>query len=153
MFLGGGALVLLMLPVFSLRLGFSDEGNLSDSTSARRAYDLVAEGFGPGFNGPFLLTIEPGSPADFAVIAALPEALAADAGVDRVGPPFPSDPTNPSGSDAFLIQIIPTTSPQDEATQETVVRLRSEVVPEALEGSTVTANLTGAVPANIDFTD
>lgn len=152
-FLGGGALVLLMLPVFSLRLGFSDEGNLSESTSARRAYDLVAEGFGPGFNGPFLLTIEPGSPADFAVIAALPEALAADAGVDRVGPPFPSDPTNPSGSDAFLIQIIPTTSPQDEATQETVVRLRSEVVPEALEGSTVTANLTGAVPANIDFTD
>ena len=152
-FLGGGALVLLMLPVFSLRLGFSDEGNLSEETSARRAYDLVAEGFGPGFNGPFLLTVEPGSPADLPVIAALPDVLAVDPGVDRVGQPFPSDFSDPSASEAFLIQIIPTTSPQDEATEATVARLRSEVVPSAIEGSTVTVNLTGAVPANIDFTD
>jgi len=152
-FLGGGALVLLMLPVFSLRLGFSDEGNLSEETSARRAYDLVAEGFGPGFNGPFLLTVEPGAPADLPVIAAIPDVLAADPGVDRVGQPFPSDFSDPSASKAFLIRIIPTTSPQDEVTEATVARLRSEVVPSAIEGSTVTVNLTGAVPANIDFTD
>ncbi len=151
--LGGGALVLLMLPVFSLRLGFSDEGNLSETTSARRAYDLIAEGFGPGFNGPFLLTVEPGSPADLGLIGAIPEALAADPGVDRVGPPFPSDPADPAASDAFLIQIIPTTSPQDAVTEETVARLRAEVVPSVIDGSTITANLTGAVPANIDFTD
>ena len=151
--LGSGLLVVLMLPVFSLRLGFSDEGNLSETTSARRAYDTIADGFGPGFNGPFVVAIESSGPADVQTIQALPAALTADPGVDRVTPPFPSDMVDPASSEAWLIQVIPTSAPQDEATAETVSRLRSEVIPTAVAGSGVTVSLTGAVPANIDFTD
>ncbi len=151
--LGGGALVAMMLPVFSLRLGFSDEGNFSEDTSARRAYDLVADGFGPGFNGPFVLAVESSGPADVPAIQALPAALSADPGVASVSPPFPSDMVDPAGAEAWLIQIIPTSAPQDAATEETVTRLRAEVIPAAVAGSGVTTSLTGAVPANIDFTD
>jgi putative drug exporter of the RND superfamily len=63
-----GTLVLLLLaaPVLSLRLGFSDEGNFSPETTTRRAYDLLAEGFGPGFNGPLVVTGTLSSPADAA---------------------------------------------------------------------------------------
>ncbi|MEY2975526.1 MAG: hypothetical protein RIR49_1946 [Actinomycetota bacterium] len=151
--LGGGALVAMMLPVFSLRLGFSDEGNLSEETSARRAYDIVAEGFGPGFNGPFVLAVESSGPADVPVIQSLPAVLGADPGVASVSPPFPSDMTDPMAAEAWLVQIIPTSAPQDADTQATVSRLRDDVIPAAVAGSGVTASLTGAVPANIDFTD
>jgi putative drug exporter of the RND superfamily len=151
--LGGGALALLMLPVFSLRLGFSDEGNLSPDTSARKAYDLISDGFGPGYNGPLLVAIELGGPADLAAVQALSAAIAADPGVAQVAQPFPSNLVDPAQSDAVLVQVIPTTSPQDEATADTVARLRAEVIPAAMAGTTATAYLTGAVPANIDFTD
>ena len=83
---------------------------------------------------------------------ALVEALNADPGVDRASPPFPSDEANPEASEAYLIQVIPTTSPQDAATEETVKRLRADVIAPVVEGSTATANVTGAVPGNIDFT-
>ncbi|MFZ8968460.1 MAG: MMPL family transporter [Ilumatobacteraceae bacterium] len=151
--LGGGALVLLLIPVFSLRLGFSDEGNYSEETTTRRAYDLVAEGFGPGFNGPFIAVIETASADDMAMVQALPAALEADPGVARVGQPFPSDLANAAESPAWLIQVIPTTSPQDEATVDTVERLRAEVIPAVVGGSDAVVSLTGAVPSNIDFTD
>ena len=151
--IGTALLVLLMLPVFSLRLGFSDEGNLSETTSARRAYDTIADGFGPGFNGPFIVAVESSGPGDVSTIQALPAALTADPGVDRVTPPFPSNMADPASSDAWLIQVIPTSSPQDVETSDTVARLRAEVLPAAIAGSGVTASVTGAVPANIDFTD
>ena len=70
----GGLLLVLTAPVLSLRLGFSDEGNFSEATTTRQAYDLVAEGFGPGYNGPFLLAAEIDDPSDAAVV----ERLAAD---------------------------------------------------------------------------
>ncbi len=49
---------MLAIPFFSLRLGFSDEGNYPEETTTRKAYDLLAAGFGPGFNGPLLLSTE-----------------------------------------------------------------------------------------------
>lgn len=151
--LGAGLLVILSLPVLSLRLGFSDEGNFAEDTTTRQAYDLVAEGFGPGFNGPFLVAIEVGDPSDVAVLPALVEALAADVGVDSVSGALPSDPADPQNSDAFLIQVIPNTSPQDKATKNTVERLRDEVIPPVLAGTTLDANVTGSVPADIDVSD
>ncbi len=148
---GGGILLLLSAPMLSLRLGFSDEGNFSEETTTRQAYDLVAEGFGPGFNGPFVVAVEVESPQDLLVVRGLQEAILADEGVASASPPIPSDRENPEASPAFLISVVPTTSPQDALTNETVERLRQTVVPAAIEGSTVTANITGAVPANIDF--
>ncbi len=80
--LAGTALLLLLAsPVLSLRLGFSDEGNRSEETTTRRAYDLLATGFGPGFNGPLLITAEIGDDSDQAVFAALVAALASADGL------------------------------------------------------------------------
>ena len=151
--LGAGVLVVLSLPAIGLRLGFSDEGNFAEDTTTRQAYDLVAEGFGPGFNGPFLVAVEVGDPADGAVLPALVEALAADEGVASVSAALPSDPANPQTSDAYLIQVIPTSSPQDKATKNTVERLREDVIPPVVSGTTLDANITGSVPADVDVTE
>ncbi|MGA1555486.1 MAG: MMPL family transporter, partial [Ilumatobacteraceae bacterium] len=147
---GGAILIALAAPVLALRLGFSDEGNFPEETSTRQAYDLVADGFGPGFNGPFLLAVEISDPADADVVGQLPAAIAADPGVASVSPPFANDPGTP---EAFILQIVPETSPQDAVTAETVERLRTEVIPPVVAGSGVQANLTGAVPSSLDFTD
>jgi RND superfamily putative drug exporter len=148
-FIGGGILVLLTLPVLGLRLGFSDEGNYPESSTTREAYDLIAEGFGPGFNGPFVLAVELDSPADLATAQQLAELIDADPGVQGVSPAFPNDPTNPQ---AALVRIIPTTSPQDAETEATVLRLR-DTLSEAVTDTGLEANITGGVPANIDISD
>ena len=88
-----------------------------------------------------------------AVLEELAVAIDADPGVDRVGQPFPNNPDDPAASEAFVLRIIPTTSPQDEVTEATVQRLRDDVIPPIVDGSDVEVNLTGAVPANIDFSD
>ncbi|MEM7276134.1 MAG: MMPL family transporter [Actinomycetota bacterium] len=146
---GGGILLLLAAPVLGLRLGFSDEGNFPEGSTTREAYDLIAEGFGPGFNGPLLITAELDSPAAGAQVQELIGAVSATDGVASVSP-IPSDFANPQASEAFLIQVIPTTAPQDVATDELVATLRDDVIPTVDEGLDV--NVTGAVPTNIDFT-
>ena len=151
--LSAGVLLVLTAPVLSLRLGFSDEGNFSPETTTRQAYDLVADGFGPGYNGPFLLAATTDDPSDAAAIQQLAVAIGADPGVASVSPPFPNDLENPEASEAFILRIIPTTSPQDEVTEATVQRLRDVVIPAVVDGTGVQASLTGAVPANIDFSD
>ncbi|MBT5774816.1 MAG: MMPL family transporter, partial [Dehalococcoidia bacterium] len=155
LWLGAGTLLLVVLawPVTTLRMGFSDEGNYREETTTRRAYDLLAEGFGPGFNGPFLVTAVVGSPADRAAVEPLLSALASTPGVASVGPPFPNNLANPAESDAYLIQVVPTTAPQDEETSELVQRLREEVVPGAVAGTSLVVSVTGTVAANIDFTE
>ena len=62
-------LVVLALPILGLRLGFSDEGNYPDDTTTRQAYDLLADGFGPGFNGPLILASEVPEGTDPATLA------------------------------------------------------------------------------------
>ncbi len=155
---GGGVLVLMAAPVLGLRLGFSDEGNFPENTTTRQAYDLVAEGFGPGFNGPFIVAAEIDDPGDLQTLQQIGAAFADDSGVQSVSQPFPDnlDPAtgefDPSATEAALIRVVPTTSPQDEATEDTVVRLRTELAA-MTEGTGIDAHLTGAVPANIDFSD
>ncbi|MCB0989758.1 MAG: MMPL family transporter [Acidimicrobiales bacterium] len=148
----GGTLVLviLSLPILGLELGFSDEGNFSEETTTRQAYDLIAEGFGPGFNGPFLLAVEVQDASQAAVVQQLAGIVAADPGVASVGQPFPDNIENPAAAEAFLVQIVPTSAPQDSATFDTVKRLRVAVA-DAVAGTGVEANITGAVPTNIDF--
>ena len=124
---GLAVLVLLALPVFHLRLGFSDTGNSQKSQTTRRAYDLLANGFGPGFNGPLVLGVELDNGAGVASLARLQTALAATAGVQSVGPAQLS----PDGT-AAVIQVIPTSSPQAAATTGLVHRLRDQVIPGAL---------------------
>jgi RND superfamily putative drug exporter len=127
--LGTGALLLVLAaPLTSLRLGMTDNGTSPESLTTRRAYDLLADGFGPGFNGPLILTVElEGDGAD--VLAPLEQALAADPGVDSVAPALLND----DGS-AAVIRVTPSTSPQDGETSELVHRLRDDVIPAATAG-------------------
>ncbi len=150
---GTAILGVLALPVLGLRLGFSDEGNMSPDTTTRRAYDLLAEGFGPGVNGPLVVVASSGGPTDAAAIPALVDALASTPGVASTTPPFPSDLEDPANAAAFLIQVVPTTSPQDEDTAELVGHLRDDVIPAAVAGTDLDVAVTGSVAANIDFTD
>ena len=151
--IGSGVLLVLAFPVLSLRLGFSDESNYSDSTTTRRAYDLLVDGFGPGFNGPLIVTAEIVSDADRAMLEPLVASFVGTPGVVAVNGPAPSDPSAPTTSSAYLIQVVPAFSPQDEETTDLVRTLRDDVVPAVVAGSALEVNITGTVASNIDFTD
>ncbi|HEX9856371.1 MAG TPA: MMPL family transporter [Acidimicrobiia bacterium] len=143
-------MVTLALPFFSLRLAFSDEGNFPEDTTTRKAYDLLAAGFGPGFNGSLILATEIPSGADPATLETVSSALASDPGVAFVTPAIPNDPAAPS---AALWRLFPTTAPQDEATTELVYRLRDEVIPGAAEGTGLEIAVSGGVAATVDFSE
>ncbi len=139
-------LLLLAAPVLSLRLGFPDEGTLPESRTERRAYDLVAEGFGPGINGPLVIAVDISQ--DSSVVERLRDAIMADRGVTAVAP---SD-VNIDAGVATLIAF-PTTAPQDDATLETIKRLRSEVFPPVLDQSSASAYVGGAAASFADIGD
>ena len=141
-------LVLLALPVLGLRLGFSDEGNYAESTTTRKAYDLLAEGFGPGFNGPLMVVSEVPPGTSQATLQGVTDAIAADSGVQFASPAVPNNPDAPT---AALWRVIPTTSPQDEATTQLVERLRKDVLPPATAGTGLDVSVTGTVAIQVDF--
>ncbi len=143
-------LLTLSIPVLSLNLGFSDEGNFGEDTTTRQAYDLLEEGFGAGANGPLLIVTELSSPADLEVLAGLSEVLNSTDGVAFASPVLPNDRENPT---AAIIQLQPTTSPQDQATETLVLSLRDTAIPAAMGDSTLEPKLTGSTAANVDFTE
>ena len=147
---GAVALLVIALPVLSLRLGFSDESNYADDTTTKQAYNLLVEGFGLGFNGPLLLVAEVPSGADTRSLDRVNQAVAGDPGVAFVSPPQLNDPGRPT---AVLWNLVPTTGPQDEATTDLVDRLRSQVLPSAQQQAGVDVKLTGTVAVNVDFSD
>ncbi len=140
-------LLLLTAPVLDLQLGFPDEGTLPESTSQRRAYDLVSEGFGPGTNGPLVIAVDLDRLDGDAetIVSQLVSSITADPGVAAATPQ-----TIDIEAGVAAIIAIPTTSPQDEATTATIARLRSEVFPEVLTGTGVTAHVGGL---NANFGD
>jgi RND superfamily putative drug exporter len=141
-------LVLLALPTLSLRLGFSDESNYAEETSTKQAYNLLVDGFGPGFNGPLLLTAELPEGTSLGDLDAIRDAVAEDPGVESVSDPRPNDPENPT---AVMWQLMPTSGPQDEATTDLVSRLRDTVLPPAESAAGVDVMVTGNVAVNVDF--
>ena len=152
--IAGAALLLAMAaPVRSLQLGFADDGNFPEETTTRRAYDLLAEGFGPGFNGPLIVTVEVQDAQDRAAVGPLLAALASADGVVSVNGPLPSDFTNPERSSAYMVQVYAATAPQDPETAELVDRLRADVLPAAVEGTTLDVSVTGFVALGVDFTN
>ncbi len=146
---GAAFLGVLALPVFGLRLGFSDEGNYAKGTDTRTAYDLLAEGFGPGLNGPLLLATEVPDGADPAALGAITAALEGDPGVEQVVGPIP----NGAQPTAALWRVIPTTAPQAAATTDTVNRLRDDVLPGPEASAGVDVAVTGNVAIQVDFSD
>jgi RND superfamily putative drug exporter len=147
----GGALILIIitLPLFSLRFGFPDDGNSKTSETSRKAYDALTAGFGAGFNGPLVLVADlKGASNPNAVLGAITNAVKSTNGVAFVAPPV----LNPSG-DTALINVFPKNKPQDAATSSLVHRLRDSVIPPAV-GSTGTKVLVGGFTAiSIDQSD
>ena len=139
---GAGVLVLLVLasPFTSLRLGQPDDGNNAPNTTTRKAYDKLAEGFGPGFNGPLVLAASvPAGAAGRDGVARVQRAVARTPGVATVRPAR----FNARG-DAATITVVPRSSPQDGRTSDLVQTLRDDVLPAATRGSGVTVHVGGA---------
>ncbi|HUB98366.1 MAG TPA: MMPL family transporter [Solirubrobacterales bacterium] len=135
-------LLALAAPALGMRLGFPDAGNDPKDKMTRQAYDLISEGFGPGANGPLIVAAEMPDPEARATINELATALREEKGIAYVpAPRFNGEDT------AALITVIPTTSPQDEATTDLVNRLRDRLVPQTLAGTGVVAYLGGITPA------
>ena len=142
----GSTVLLLALaaPVAALRLGFPDEGTMPQSRTERRAYDLIAEGFGPGANGPLVVAVD--LAGDPTVLAPLSSAIAADPGIADVAPPVID-----TQSDVAILAVEPTTTPQSEATRDTIDRLRSDVLPSVLDDSSARAHVGGQVAVFADL--
>jgi len=136
-----GVTVLLLAmtaPLLDLQLGLPDEGTMGESRTERRAYDLVAEGFGAGLNGPLVVAVDLAGSTD--VLAPLADAIAADGGVAAV-----TAPEIDTVADVASIIVFPNTTPQDAATFDTVERLRSDVFPSVLGDSATRAHVGGGV--------
>jgi RND superfamily putative drug exporter len=147
-------LIVLAAPVAGIRLGWTDEGNFPDGSDTRRAYDLLADGFGDGFNGPLVVTattdaaaIGTGTGAEG--IEELQTRLTSTPGVAAVTAPIADDPSDPA---AFVMTVVPTSAPQDAATTDLVRTLRQDAVPAAAAAG-LDVNVTGSAAANIDVTE
>ncbi|MCX5195613.1 MMPL family transporter [Streptomyces sp. NBC_00249] len=141
---GAAALLLTAtLPVLGLRVGLPDDGSLPHSRTERRAYDLVAEGFGPGTNGPLVIAADP--TGDPGVLDRLVGAVAADPGIASVAPTHVDRATG-----IATLVVFPTTSPQDKATADTIARLRTDVLPTAIGHGPARAHVGGATASLSD---
>jgi RND superfamily putative drug exporter len=142
-----GVLVVLAIPLFSLRLGQLDAGTNPTSESIRRAYDLIATNFGPGANGPLTVVVQlpsGNSPqANQTLLANTQSTLSKTPGVAAVAAPSVN-----SANTTAVINVVPTTSPQDAATTKLANDLRDSVLP------TVPAKtyVVGTTAGYIDFT-
>jgi RND superfamily putative drug exporter len=144
-----GALVVvvaLALPVFSIRLGFSDAGSNPTSETTRRAYDLLSRGFGPGFNGPLVLAAKVQKETDLRALQRLSVDLSHTLGVIEASPPELS----PNRAAAAMF-VVPTTGPQDQATSDLVHRLRDQVIPRDVGGSGPAVKVGGVTATVVDF--
>ncbi len=146
--LGAVALAILIAPITTLRLGYPDAGNDPTDLTTRRAYDLMTDGFGAGFNGTFVLVADQGDAAAMVTLDDLHDTLLAIPGVAAVSPPVASP-----NADAAVIALTPAASPQDEATTELLSTLRNDVVPAALAGTNVNVVIGGITAANADQTE
>ena len=149
--LGAVALVVmgvLALPTFSLHLGTSDQGNGPKTATTRQAYDLLADGFGPGVNGPLTLVTKVDGADDKLALDNLDGALRATDGVASVTPV-----TFDSGGHTAYLTVVPESSPQSQHTSDLVDRLRGEVLPRAESGTSLDVQVGGMTAGYDDFAD
>ena len=137
-------MVVLAIPVLSLRLGSSDQGNDPSSSTTRQAYDLLAKGFGPGFNGPLLLVAQARTSADAAALDTLEATLPRVPDVAAVTPLA-------ARAGIEVIQVTPGTAPEDKATSDLVAVLRGSTIPAAEHGTTLRVYVGGSTATFADF--
>jgi RND superfamily putative drug exporter len=139
-------IAILSVPTLSLRLGSSDAGNDPSSTTTRKAYDLLAEGFGPGSNGPLQLVAELPGAGDARALDGLVTRLRGTEGVAAVAAVPLGD-----GAKLGIVQVVPTTAPQAKETSDLIDRIRADVVPAAESGSTMHVYVGGSTAIFKDF--
>ncbi len=140
-------LLILTIPLLSLNLGQLDAGTDPPGDTSRKAYDLIAQGFGPGANGPLTVVVSLPSQdaaANQTLLTNLTGELQKTEGVAAVQPPT----TNPAGTTA-AINVVPTTSPSSAETEDLVNRIRTDVLP----GVGGTTYVVGTVAGYVDFTE
>ena len=145
--ISAAVLIVLAIPVFSMELGNADAGTDPASTTTRKAYDLLAAGFGPGFNGPLQVVAElPRGGGDAPAVQTLRAAIARQPGVVRVTPPT----LNPAGNIAVL-NAYPDTPPQSVKTKDLVNRLRDTTIPAIEKPTGIQAHVGGQTATFEDF--
>ncbi|MFE9392248.1 MMPL family transporter [Streptomyces sp. NPDC006784] len=147
------ALGALAAPMLGMRLGFADAGNDPQGSTSRKAYDRLADGFGPGVNGPLVIAVAPqgddGSGGDVREAArALTAALRDTPGIAGSSGVIPT-----GDGEAATVLAYPKTAPQDEATTDLVHHLREEVLPRLSERTGADYLLGGATASVIDYSD
>jgi RND superfamily putative drug exporter len=140
-------LLALAAPARHMHYGFPDSGTSPQSFTTRRAYDLLRQGFGPGFNGPLLLVATADGKDPVKAVAPVAAKVAGDTDVAFVSPAVPS----PDGKVALLVTY-PKSAPQAQETQNLVRRLRSDVLPHATAGTGVSVFVGGGTGASVDAT-
>jgi RND superfamily putative drug exporter len=134
----GAVVAALAAPAAGLELGQPDDRNLTTDATQRQAYDRLAEGFGPGVNGPLVVAVSVPDRAAGEALERLSERVAADREVVDVAAPT----LNPAG-DTAVITVTPRHGPQDERTRALVDRLRQEAIPSAVRDTGATAYVGG----------
>jgi RND superfamily putative drug exporter len=140
-------LLLLASPVLSMRLGESDAGTSPKGTTVREAYDLMAKGFGPGFNGPLVLAARIRDMRDVQTLDHVAAAARATPGVALAAPPLLN-----KAADAGVVLVVPSTSPQAEETQALIRNLRHDVIPHAVGTTGLRVDVGGVTSMYDDLT-
>jgi RND superfamily putative drug exporter len=146
--LSGGLLIALCIPTLSLRIGSNDAGTDPSGTTTREAYDLLAEGFGPGFNGPFAIVAELPEKGDDEALVELSKTLEGEEGVATV-----TDVELNPAENTGVVQLYPTTSPQSADTTKLLDHIRDEVIPPIEESSGAQIHVGGITAIFEDFGD
>jgi putative drug exporter of the RND superfamily len=141
-----GLMLALAAPALGLRLASSDAGNDPANQTTRQAYDLLAKGFGPGFNGPLQLAVALPQRHDSAALGELTHALRTTPGIVSVAPPR----LNATGTTAAVVAY-PTTSPQSSQTSSLVMRLRDHLIPPVEHSTGARVYVGGATASQVDF--
>jgi putative drug exporter of the RND superfamily len=144
---GLAIMLVIAVPALSLRMGLGDAGNDPAGTTTRKAYDLLAEGFGQGFNGPLEVVVRLPHPNDPTALGRVSTALRATPGIVSVAPPQVSP-----GGRTVLYQAFPRFAPQSQATTDLVKALRDNVLPPVAKKSGATVLVGGGTASSIDFT-
>jgi RND superfamily putative drug exporter len=146
--LAGGLaiMVVLAVPALSLRLGQSDAGNDPTSLTSRRAYDILAQEFGAGFNGPLQVVAQLPPGGGRAALARIGAAVRATPGIASV-----SAPTLAPGGRTAIYQAFPRTAPESQATTDLVHRLRDARLPPVSRATGARLLVGGATATGIDF--
>jgi RND superfamily putative drug exporter len=143
-------MVTLAIPFLSMRLGSSDAGSDPAGTTTHQAYDLLAQGFGPGYNGPLQLVAEVTGTAQK---QAFTKALSAASRVANVAAVTPAVtlPGSAAGRQVVFANVYPTGAPQDASTSELLTRLRNTTLPAATTGSGIRVLIGGQTATFADF--